>query len=124
MIELRKLHTAYVTCVTLTPKKLRYAVTYYCVTATLQGLNGESNMGIKGIDVFDGRLTYEADINEIIEIEVADGQYEKFKCIEGKNCKGCDLNWLSIDYCLNFPCTKSGRTDCKYVHFKWEKDNA
>lgn len=81
-------------------------------------------MGKKGKDEFDGRLTYEADIGETFELEVDENHYETFRCVEGKNCRGCDFQYMTIDLCLNFPCTKSGRSDGKAVHFKWEGKNA
>ncbi len=81
-------------------------------------------MGKKTKDFFDGRLVYEAEVGEVFEIEVDKDQYESFRCVEGRNCKGCDFQFLTMDVCLNFLCRGFERTDAKNVHFRWEEKNA
>lgn len=74
----------------------------------------------KSVDPFDGRMTYEAEVGESIELEVEDGSYQRFICMDGRDCKHCDFNFLSFDYCINFPCLADDRQDKKDVHFVWE----
>ena len=75
-----------------------------------------------GKDPFDGRITYQADVGEVLELEVEKNHYERFTCTEGRDCKHCDLNYLSFDFCINFPCLAQDRTDGQDVHFVWRKD--
>ena len=77
----------------------------------------------KRTDPYDGRMVYEADVDEVLEIEVEKDNYQSFVCVEGKACKSCDFNYLPISFCFNFPCLASDRQDGKPVHFKWV-DNA
>ncbi len=81
-------------------------------------------MGKKKKDFFDGRLVYEARVGEDFEIEVDENQYEHFRCFEGRDCKSCDLRFLTMDVCLNFSCTKAERSDALDVHFSWEGQDA
>lgn len=81
-------------------------------------------MGKKTKDLLDGRLVFYADLNEVFEVEVDKDKYEAFRCVEGGSCKGCDFQFLTMDVCLCFACTKAERTDLTVVHFKWEGNNA
>ena len=76
----------------------------------------------KGTDPFDGRMTYEADPGEVIELEVDTDNWQAFICTEGRDCRHCDFNFLSFDYCLNFPCLAVDRQDGKDVHFVWREN--
>lgn len=74
-----------------------------------------------GKDPFDGRMTYEADSGEVIELEIDKDNWQPFVCMEGRDCRHCDFNYLSFNYCLNFPCLAADRQDGKDVHFVWRE---
>jgi hypothetical protein len=78
-------------------------------------------MGKKTKDFFDGRLVYEAEPNEVFELEVDKDQFESFRCVEGGKCSSCSFQFLTMDVCLNFLCRGSERSDAKNVHFRWEE---
>ena len=73
-----------------------------------------------GKDPFDGRLTYQADPDEKLEIEIEKDNWQSFRTVAGRKCDECDLRHLSMDFCLNFPCLACERTDGQDVHFVWE----